>query len=83
MADLEKALEMARCTQINLENMVQMMPVLAQHPLLPLVRMQIGETIDALEETEDRPQPIGRCPDCGTEVYSKEGFCGTCHPERV
>lgn len=26
------------------------------------------------------PKPIGKCPKCGTDVYSVEGFCGGCEP---
>ena len=44
------ALEAARNAGINLENMVKMMPALATHPLLPLVRAQIAECIKLLEE---------------------------------
>lgn len=47
--DVPQAIEMARCAQINLENMVQVMPVLARHPLLPIVRMQIADVVKALD----------------------------------
>jgi len=50
--DVHQALEMARCAKINLENMVEMMPVLASHPLLPVVNMQIDECIAALDDGE-------------------------------
>lgn len=50
--DTHQALEMARCAKINLKNMVDMMPVLASHPLLPLVNMQIDECIVALDDEE-------------------------------
>lgn len=50
--DISTALEMARCAEINLENMVKIMPVLASHPLLPMVKMQIGECIKELEKEE-------------------------------
>ena len=44
------ALEAARNAEINLNNMVKMMPVLSQHPLLPLVKEQIQTCIKELEE---------------------------------
>lgn len=42
-------LEMAHCVEINIENMVRVMPILERHPLLPIVRFQIKECIEALE----------------------------------
>jgi hypothetical protein len=50
---LAQGLELARCTEINIENLVKMMPVLSQHPLLPLVKHQIKECIRELEEASD------------------------------
>jgi hypothetical protein len=29
-------------------------------------------------EQEDAPTPIGKCPGCGTPVYTDVGFCGVC-----
>lgn len=50
----EQALEMARCTEVNLENTVKMMPLMSHHPLLPIVKLQIRQTIEELEgELED------------------------------
>lgn len=43
-----RGLEMVRCAEINLENMVAMMPALAGHPLLPVVRQQLADAIEAL-----------------------------------
>lgn len=51
--NIETALNLAECAKVNLENMVKMMPVLATHPLLPVVRLQIDEVIKALEDEED------------------------------
>lgn len=31
-------------------------------------------------EPKPPPKPIGKCPKCGTAVYSVEGFCGVCEP---
>lgn len=33
---------------------------------------------DAGEDGKDDPQPIGKCPKCGTVCYTTEGFCGGC-----
>jgi len=46
----EKALELARCTEINIQNMVNMMPTLKMHPLLDIVQMQIKACIEELEK---------------------------------
>ncbi len=46
----EQGLEMARCVEINLENMVKMMPTLKLHPLLEIVKTQIKDCIKELEE---------------------------------
>lgn len=50
---IEKALELAQCAQINLNNMVTMMPALRAHPLLPIVEEQLKECVDELENWED------------------------------
>lgn len=50
--NISVALEMARCVKINLENMEKMMPLLKTHPLLPIVKLQIEETIKNLEGDE-------------------------------
>ncbi len=49
------ALELAECAKINLQNMVKMMPVLRQHPLLPMVESQLQGCIDELEKDEEAP----------------------------
>ena len=51
----EKALEAARCAEINLNNMVTMMPALGAHPLLPLVKDQIANCIKELKEEGGEP----------------------------
>ena len=53
MPNIEQALEMAHSARINLDNMVKMMPVLGQHPLLPLVEAQLDECIKELSEEEE------------------------------
>jgi len=50
---LATATEMARCAKINIENMVKMMPILATHPLLPIVRIQIDECVEELEKMDE------------------------------
>ncbi len=52
MTDEAQALEMARCSYINLNNMVEMMPTLKMHPLLPLVKRQMQECIKALGDED-------------------------------
>lgn len=34
---------------------------------------------DDYEQWENENKPIGRCPKCGTPIYTDEGFCGTCN----
>ncbi len=51
---IEKALEMARCTQINIDNMEKMMPALRAHPLLDIVKAQIKDCIVELEGEIDK-----------------------------
>ena len=48
---LEQGLEMARCVEINIDNMVKMMPILAKHPLLEVVKVQIKDCIKELEHS--------------------------------
>jgi hypothetical protein len=47
--------------------------------------MTPDEVRELLEQNSDGvgvAQPIGRCPKCQTLVYSVEGFCGVCNPEK-
>jgi len=48
----EKALELARCVEINIGNMIDMMPMLQTHPLLGIVKLQIKDCIEELEKEE-------------------------------
>lgn len=48
--DKEKALELARCTEINIKNMVDIMPTLKMNPLLGIVQAQIEACIGELEK---------------------------------
>lgn len=50
---IEQALEMARCVEINIENMVTIMPTLKLNPLLGTVRFQIKECIKELEPQKE------------------------------
>jgi hypothetical protein len=56
-AKITEALEAVRCAQINLTNMVTMMPALGSHPLLPLVQMQVESACEALESEDRTPTP--------------------------
>jgi hypothetical protein len=51
---IEQALEMARCTEINIQNMVDMMPSLKLHPLLGIVQLQIKDCIELLEKEQSK-----------------------------
>ena len=45
----EQAIEMARCADINLENLARWQPGVRQNPMFVLVRAQIGSVINLLE----------------------------------
>ena len=70
----EYALEQARCAYVNLNNMVKMMPILKEHPLLPMVKRQLQDCIESLGggafcEVEDEQSGFG-----GTKTArAKEG----------
>lgn len=49
---VEQAYEAIASAKINLDNMVKMMPALAAHPLLPLVKEQVQAAMDALDEVD-------------------------------
>ena len=51
---IKQALEMARCVEINIDNMVIMMPVLKMHPLLEFVKSQIKDCIVELEKEDSK-----------------------------
>ncbi len=48
--DKEKALELARCAEINLKNLSKAAPFLDTHPMFKVVDMQIKECIKELEK---------------------------------
>ena len=48
----ESAWELVKSAEINLENMVKLMPALGQHPLLPLVKAQLAEALKAIEDDD-------------------------------
>jgi len=48
--DTDKALEMAQCAKINMENAYRICPSLRQNHMLVLVEVQIDECIKALGE---------------------------------
>jgi len=51
---IEQALEKARCAEINLQNMVKLMPAMGSHPLLPMVEWQIKDCIEELERDAEK-----------------------------
>lgn len=38
----------------------------------------LEEQLTEYRRVDDRPQPIGKCPRCGTPVYTDMGYCGVC-----
>jgi len=48
-----QALEMARCAEINLDNMGIVIPGLKTHPIFVIVKMQIKECIKNLDGEEE------------------------------
>ena len=50
---LTQGLEMARCVEINIDNMVKIMPILKTYPLLEIIKYQIKDCIKELEEESD------------------------------
>lgn len=53
MANIETALEMARCAEINLQNLGKVTPGLQGLPFFQIVEAQIKDCIDALEKEGD------------------------------
>jgi hypothetical protein len=45
----EQALEMARCADCNMDNLLQWQPGVAKNPMFILVRAQLRSAIDLLE----------------------------------
>ena len=45
------ALEQARCAYANLHNLVRMLPLIAGHPLLGVVKIQLRGVIETLGDT--------------------------------
>ena len=50
--NIPKALEMARCAEVNIDNLIKVNPFIANHPFTQMVRIQIHECIKHLEEDE-------------------------------
>lgn len=36
-----------------------------------------------IDKTEREPLPIGECSKCHTPIYTAEGFCGVCEPNKT
>lgn len=49
---LEHALEMARCADINMDNLAKWQPAVTQNPMFALVRAQLRGAIDLLEGSD-------------------------------
>ena len=49
MTDEATALEQARCAYVNLNNLVKMVYLIENHPMVFMVRLQIRGTIEALD----------------------------------
>lgn len=52
-------LEMARCAEINLDNLFSTAPFLKSHPIGMLLKMQISECVAGLEAAEHSVHPTG------------------------
>lgn len=51
---ISEALEQARCAISNLDNLVTLVPILKDQPMVQVVRIQIEETIRILEGQDDK-----------------------------
>jgi len=51
---IEQALEMARCAEVNLNNVVGLIPLAKVHPLFEVVKNQIKECIKELEKEDSK-----------------------------
>ena len=49
---LEQSLEMARCANINMDNLAKWMPAVTQNPMFVVVLAQLRSVIDLLEGGE-------------------------------
>lgn len=52
-----EALEAARCAEINVDNVVRIIPALKNHPMVELVKMQIRQVISLLDGGNDETEP--------------------------
>lgn len=55
---LSEGLEMARCAQANLENLSNSIPNLKMFPMFKVVKLQIEQTIEALEGRDEKQLSI-------------------------
>lgn len=80
-------LEMARCAEINLENLFSAAPFLKSHPIGVLLKMQISECVAGLEAAEHRVHPTDlRVRKRRSVIGAKrrgEGSCHKCWKERI
>ena len=42
-------LELLRCSQINFDNLVKMNPLIKDHPMYQIARLQLDEVVEQLE----------------------------------
>ena len=52
MPNRDKALESARCTEINLKNLANMIPGLSELPMFKIIQLQLKDTIIYLLDGE-------------------------------
>lgn len=50
---IAEIIEQIRCSQINFDNLVEMNPVIANHPMYKIARMQLDYALKIAEGNED------------------------------
>ena len=50
--DILRALEMARCAEVNLDNLTKVSHFIENHPYTVIIKIQLLECIKCLEEEE-------------------------------
>jgi hypothetical protein len=53
-----------------------------QEHVFELTPTEVAEILEQNSDGVGIARPIGRCPKCQTLIYSVEGFCGVCNPEK-
>jgi len=70
--DTIKALESARCAEVNIETVEKMMPVLKIHPHFQIAKAQIKDVIEELEEKDSRESHVFKAWDIELLRQKKE-----------